>query len=224
MILLRSLLVALLVACSLNAHSQLREVGRLVPGSVAVGEAAWTPFILVFDDGAGNPAVGHAFTWQTEPGCGTFEEGFQSAGVTDENGRAVSSTFSGVAQDLGCKVWFFIDGTSDWRQLVRVYDPATVVMVPQATNSQTLTDFDYELWIYMQDPSDGMGVAEGPPAVLEIGTSQSGATAVATGSACYYNVGLCTMKFRSNGRAGTYPVTFGHNQQALTVSVKQRHN
>lgn len=221
---LRSLLVALLFSCSFNAHSQLREIDRLVPASVAVGESAWTPFILVLVDGAGNPAVGYSFTWQTEPGCGTFEEGFQSAGVTDENGRAVSSIFSGVAQDLGCKVWFFMDGTSNWRQLVRIYNPASVVMVPQATNIQTLTHFDYELWIYMQDPSDGMGLAEGPPEVLAIGTSQSGATAVATGFACYYNAGLCTMKFRSNGRAGTYPVNFGYGQQTLAVSVKQRHN
>jgi len=223
MTLLRSILLALLFCCSFHARA-LNEVNREMPGSVAIGEAAWTPFILYIVDGDGNPAAGYAFTWQTEPNCATFEEGSTSSGVTDANGRAVSSTFYGVAQDLGCKVWFFMDGFPEWRQLIRVYNPATIVMVPQTTNFQTLTDFDYEIWIFMQDPSDGAAVAEGPPDLLAVGTSQSGATAVATGAPCYYNAGLCTMKFRSNGRAGTYPVTFGYNQQVLTVTVKQRHN
>lgn len=221
MITMRGLLVGLVLVVSCNAHAQTREIARVVPASVAIGEAAWTPFIMTFDNGAGVPAAGYPYTWVAE-GCGTFEGGTQESGITDENGQAVSSTFYGVALDLGCHVWLLMNDIS-WLHLVRVYDPASIVMVPDRTELQTLTDFDYQVWIYMRD-TDGTGVAEGPPAVLNVGQSQSGATAVATAATCYPNPGLCTMGFRSNGRAGTYRIDFGYHQQTLTVSVKQRHN
>ncbi len=216
---IRNFLMAFSLLVSGGAYAQVQEVDRLWPTSVAVNEPAWAPFMMALANEDGSPAAGIAFTWMTEGQCGTFQEGTAMSGVTDENGRAVSSTYYGVAQDLGCKVWFFAADLG-WRQIVRVFNPSSVVMVPDRAEIQTITDFEYQVWIWMWDTD--MGVAAGPPEVASISAGSTGATAVATGAYCHYNVGLCVMSFRSNGRPGKYDIGFRYLQQTLTVSIKQR--
>lgn len=218
---IRTLLMAISLLVSGGAYSQVHEVDRLWPTSVAVDEPAWAPFTMVLANEDGTPAVGVPFTWSTEWQCGTFEEGIQMSGVTDGNGRAVSSTYYGVAQDLGCKVWFNAANLS-LRQIVRVFYPASVVMVPEREEIQTLTDFNYEVWIWMWDVD--MGVAAGPPEVTSISSGASDATAFATGAYCHLNIGLCILGFQSNGRPGKYDIGLRYLDQTLVIPVKQLPN
>jgi len=214
---MRALSIVCFLALPGSVYSQTHWVSWLGPDSVAVGEPAWIPFTVpvVYDDVT--PAAGVPFTFRTEWQCGRFEEGTEMSGVTDEKGQAVSSTYYGVAQDLGCKVSLFVPGVG-FQQTVRVFDPASVTMVLER-DERTFAGFEYEIWIRMWDTD--MGVNAGPPEVVSISQGQTGASAAAVGSSCQLNTGVCFMRFRANDRPGKYDVEFRYLQQTIVVPIKQ---
>jgi hypothetical protein len=217
----RVLLFAFSLLLSFSASSQYAN-DRLWPTSVAINTAGVIPFTTWIYNADGTPAIGVPFLYQSQS-CGRFEEGQEMSGVTDEQGRAVSSTFyGGPWADLGCRVYLYtsIEGTSGYMSTA-IYDPALVTMQANQASLETITNFDYQVGVTMIY-SYAFGVNEGPPEVAFVGQSDSGATAVATGAECFVNSGFCAMKFRSNDRPGKYEVHFRYRDQILVVPIKQR--
>jgi hypothetical protein len=216
----RLLLLVVSLLLSFSAASQYAN-NRLWPASVAINTAAVIPFTTWIYNADGTPAVGLPFLYQAQS-CGRFEEGQEMSGVTDEQGRAVSSTFyGGPWADLGCRVYLYTSvQEANGYMNTAVYDPALVTMQAN-TSLQTVANFDYQVGVSMIYSYD-FGVNEGPPEVAFIGQGDTGATAVAAGAECFVNTGLCAMKFRSNDRPGKYEIQFRYRDQTLAVAIKQR--
>lgn len=221
---MRAVLIALSLLLSCSVHSQTtwpwtRWVYSAGPTSVAIGADAVVPFTTQIAHVDGGPAAGIPFRYWTEPECGSFTEGDEVTGFTDEEGLAVSSTFSGVGQDLGCRVYIEADGMDPIFRTVDVFDPSWVVVAAVRPKIDALANTAFGVPIDLS--ANGQPVNASLPEVT-VGTSSSGATAVPTGGSCEVNNGRCVMTFQANGRAGQYPIRFRINESTASVQVKQR--
>lgn len=217
----RLLLLAATVLLSGSVFAQYAN-NRLWPTSVAIDTAAVIPFTTWIYNADGTPAVGVPFLYQSQ-WCGRFDEGQEMSGVTDDQGRATSSTFHGGAwADLGCRVYLYTSfEEANGYMNTAIYDPALVTMQPSQASLETITNFEYQVGVTMLY-SHAFGVNEPAPEVAFIGQGVSGATAVAAGAECFVNTGLCAMRFRSNDRPGKYEIHFRYRDQTLVVPIKQR--
>jgi hypothetical protein len=214
----------LLLCGGAYAQSTVRWVMNEGPSSVLVQTWSFGPFttrlVNVADD---TPAVGVPFLYRTEPHCGSFAEGFEMTGVSDENGHAVSSLFLGVQQDLGCKVSFYAQGMDNgFGRTVNVFHPDNVTLTLERPSWDTTVNRAFEVWVFHTLWNEYVNA--GPPEVIA-GVGGSGATATLVGASCpIMNSGLCIMQFVANDRPGPYTIEFRYAQSTATVQIRQRRN
>jgi hypothetical protein len=139
--------------------------------------------------------------------------------VSDEEGLAVSSQYYGLEQDLGCKVTFLAPLQYVFVRQVNVFLPEWVTLTLPDSRVDAVAGMPFGVDVDADMYGDPVNAQ---PEVVRIGTSPSGATALATGGECWPNSGRCRMTFLAGDRPGLYEVELRYGISSVIVQVLQR--